>query len=506
MRILYCNVIMLLVFGIAMFIGGVAIQFLMTHIVQTQADDMVPLKNDDSALYQPWVDHGGFGSPIYNYFYVWNLTNHEDVLKGGIPKVEKVGPYVYRMFDWRENVQWSGENISFTYHNYNVFLPERTPKSLSRNEPVVLPNFALQGVVVALNQALWAGQINKVELDLVYGRIRHRLKVHNEGLFIFKTVNEALFGYTDPLIEWVIQLLVTMNIPVPAGLSSFVGLQSVDTPAFYAKSSTQYNGISDYRLTAQFRNWCGHEDLSDYWKLAPELTGSDGWQFPPSPKKVEKLFIDSLIVVVSLEDVGKETFRGIHAHRYELQQTTWQNDTEFGITHHNGAPYGLVNLTSVQGAPLFASKPHFLDADPYYHRQLDMAPANRTRDDTAILVETITGDAIAAWERIQVNILMDNELCKYLGSEDGPVPKDCFIGGEQGRFIPLFHMEQIVEIPFGEADLLKGQIYGTPQLFRTIGWIVLGLSLAVAIWIAFLFRHIKTHKKHMKGFKTNAEV
>eukprot|EP01060_Flectonema_neradi_P022319 TRINITY_DN30587_c0_g1_i1.p1 TRINITY_DN30587_c0_g1~~TRINITY_DN30587_c0_g1_i1.p1 ORF type:complete len:527 (+),score=84.68 TRINITY_DN30587_c0_g1_i1:54-1634(+) len=508
MRILYCNVILLIVFGVCMFVGGVAIQFLMTHLVSTQADDMVPLKSDDSAMFQPWVDHGGYGSPIYNKFHIWNLTNHEEVLKGGIPKVERVGPFVYRMFDWRENVQWSGENISFTYHNYNVFLPERTNANLSRSARVVVPNFALQGVMTAIQQAVWSGALKPLEADLVYVELKHQLKIHNVGLFLFKTVNEVLFGYHDPILAWLITVLKRFNMPIPAGMSSFIGLQSIDTPAFYATPSVQYNGINDYKRTAQFRSWCGNEDLSKYWKHAPELAGSDGWQFPPSPAKVEKLFIDSLIVVVTLEDVGKQDFQGIHTHRYELQQTLWKNDSQFGMTHYNYAPFGLLNLTSVQGASMFASKPYFLDADDFYHRQVDMPPADRARDDTAILVERITGDAVAAWERIQVNIQFENSLCLNLGSEDGPVPNDCFIGGEQrlGRFIPVFFMEQIVEVPPSEADLLKGQIYGTPKMYKTIGWIVFALSFAVAVWVAFLFRHIRHHKRKLKSHPFSANV
>eukprot|EP01059_Diplonema_ambulator_P013833 TRINITY_DN244_c0_g1_i4.p1 TRINITY_DN244_c0_g1~~TRINITY_DN244_c0_g1_i4.p1 ORF type:complete len:530 (+),score=201.97 TRINITY_DN244_c0_g1_i4:42-1592(+) len=471
--------------------GGLTLQFMIDGVVSQQAKDMLPLKGNDSALFQPWVDHGGYGSPVYNYQFVWNITNPKEYLEGEKPNVEKIGPFVYRMFDWRENVTWSDddakENISFTYHNYNVFIPERTSPELDLKAKVYVPNFALQGLLTTVRSALID---DPLLLKIVFEAFRVELALVDEGIILHKTIDEVMWGFEDRALLVLIEIAKERGVDVPPSVSSYIGLQAIDTPEFYAQPSIQYSGTSDYKLTAEYRTWCGLEDLSQFWPEAPEISGSDGWQFSPDPDDTINLFFDALPAVVNITKGDKDDIDGIHCHKYHLSAETWDNQSWFGQTHYLYGPNGVVNATASQTANIMVSKPHFLDADPYYASLLTgMEPADRDRDDTTIWVEPITGSGVAANQRVQINLQMSPWLCEATEHVHGPIHTDCNISE---AVVPMMIVNQVIYIPPNQADALKSQIYGIPNTVKLVAWILFGASFALIGWTALIVKAVRT--------------
>ena len=428
-----------------------------------QVKDMLPMKDNDSALFQPWVDHGGYGSPIHNHFYVWNLTNAAEYYDGTeLPKLEKIGPFIYRMFAWKEDLEWFGDNgddkefISYRYHNYNVFLPERSTTKWSTDDLVTVPNLALQGFLLQLREAFaddW------FIYDALMDIIKDAMKVEREALFVTRPIQEIVFGYKDPIIQNIIDALLESKfvknngIEIPP-IDADVALQQIDTKQFYQNKSVQYSGTSDYKKTTIFKEWCGMSDLSKFWPDAPELTGGDGWNFPPGPGDRVKLFIDGIPAVIPLDKKDKVDILGIHSHRYFIAEEVFSNSSEYGRTHDSFCPGGLLNVSRGQGAPVFISNPHFEGADPVLHQYVDMPPADSDRDSTWIAIEPITGSSVAAQEVIQINLRMDDFSCNLTGTlfhED----TSCKI---KLAYIPLMLANQYTYIPPNEADALKAQV------------------------------------------------
>ncbi|KAJ9450186.1 Sensory neuron membrane protein 2 [Diplonema papillatum] len=489
MKCVKCSFGGLVFIALIMLILGIVLQFIIDGIVVKQAENMIPLKDTDSALYEMWVDHGGYGSPIYNYYYVWNITNVDGFYAGEKAKLEKIGPFVYRLFDWRENVSWSGadkEYISFTYHNYNVYLPERSTREWSLDDTATVPNIAIQGLLLQLQDAL-----QPLEWDMAIAFIRKEMKLVGESLLITRPMRDIVFGYTDPVLESFKLFAEEFDIPLPEGFTSVVQLQAIDTPEFYASPSMQYSGTTGYKKTAEFITWCGKTNLSEYWPEDPEIKGTDGWNFPPHPDQDVYVFVDAIPAVLTLEKGESFKLLGIKSSKYYIADEIFSNTSDWGIAHFSEGPGGLINLTSVQSASVFLSLPYFLRADPYYQSRVDMPPADFERDSTWMAIEPITGASIAAQQVIQINLEMQPWLCEALRPKRDENKTICRF---EHVVMPVMLANQYISIPPNEADALKDSIYGTPHMIKTVGWIMFGLSFGIFLWASGLFNHIRTHE------------
>ena len=47
----------------------------------------------DSLVYNEWINAS---TPIYMQYFMFNLTNAEEVMEGATPNVTQIGPYSYR--------------------------------------------------------------------------------------------------------------------------------------------------------------------------------------------------------------------------------------------------------------------------------------------------------------------------------------------------------------------------------------------------------------------------
>ena len=50
-----------------------------------------------SLVYNEWTKAS---TPIYMKYYVFNLTNPDEIMEGATPNVTQLGPYSYRYTEW----------------------------------------------------------------------------------------------------------------------------------------------------------------------------------------------------------------------------------------------------------------------------------------------------------------------------------------------------------------------------------------------------------------------
>jgi len=69
---------------------------------------------------------------------------------------------------------------------------------------------------------------------------------------------------------------------------------------------------------------------------------------------------------------------------------------------------GLLNISSCwYGAPVFASYPHFYQADPYYADQVEGMKPDKDRHAMVIMLEPKTGMVLEIKARIMANLLVE---------------------------------------------------------------------------------------------------
>lgn len=99
----------------------------------------------------------------------------------------------------------------------------------------------------------------------------------------------------------------------------------------------------------------------------------------------------------------------------DLENSTL-NPTE-GWQYNNFAPSGMENLTTVAGAPLFASKPHFLDGDKSLAGSVVGMLPRREVHDTYLDIEPNTGELARAHKRLQLVYEMTNVFLPAISAE-----------------------------------------------------------------------------------------
>lgn len=197
--------------------------------------------------------------------------------------------------------------------------------------------------------------------------------------------------------------------------------------------------------------WTQAEAAAHGWYLAwdgpPEgasaVHGTTGLQFPPqwdNDKKNERtLFLDDIYRTLTLDVKSNTKVGSIHTQRLGIREQDLQS-ANCGLYPDDCNPdnadfymfglKGVLNFSKVAaGIPYFASKPHYLDADPAFIEDVEGVTPSRDLHDTFLDLDPYTGLVLSAAERLQylVNLadwdMPSLPLYKYYNwSEDVVLP------------------------------------------------------------------------------------
>ena len=150
--------------------------------------------------------------------------------------------------------------------------------------------------------------------------------------------------------------------------------------------------------------------VTDY---ANRIAGTDGNMFgAPTISDKLQVYISDIYRTVYLQ-FSKDTtdWHGVTLRRYALQLKDLANETlnpEEAWQYNSYGPSGMENLTTVAGAPLFASKPHFLDGSTSLAASVIGMVPRREVHDTYLDIEPNTGALVRAHKRLQLVYEMTN--------------------------------------------------------------------------------------------------
>lgn len=440
----------------------------------------------DSKMYENWIEPP---LPVYMKFYIFNVTNEEEILNGGKPKIVECGPYVYRMDIIKKNVTFY-PNSTVSYYNHYLFNFEPSMSVGPDSDAMYYINVPL----AYLNSYLKTSILSFDPFGLA-NRMVSSLDATN--LFSQNTVREMLFGHEDPIF---------------AALSKFgpllTGKKLEKEFGFFQRYNDSNDGL--YLMFTgkeipdranQISKWNGNKSL-DFWstKYANMINGSDGsfLGHKLTAHDTPYLFFAQMCRSMMLEYDDDAIVKGIQTIKYHLSDNFFANvstnpgNAGFCVPSGNCYDSGIMMAsTCMEDMPGFLSYPHFYNAAKKYQDAVIGLKPDKESHDSFYYTEPLTGLVIKSQRRFQLNILMQ--------------PSYHFAGLEKVR-------ETILPVLWLDASFeLRDQDVGDLKLALSISkyiWIssYVILLLGFFVFIAILFCHFKIHRRLVKVTYTKGVV
>jgi lysosome membrane protein 2 len=457
------------------FFLGIAGPIFIQNQVKDGIRSQVVVDSFDSSGYSMWQSNANAQSPpTYQQFNLFNITNPNEVLEGAKPMLVEIGPYSYRKYHVYLNVSFSadGNERQFREWEYYVFDPATSFEGASpETDSVNVINVPYQAVMGAL---FLNDQTNLWWKSLAFDVLA---SYTNSSLITRLNVSALLFGYQDPLLSLVSEL--QPNTPATFGLQP----NQTEQDALNSATTTFYTGKNDINQLGVYKKFEGKTSETCWGSPAANaIFGTDASGFYPgvSMQDLLPVFVDNLFRSAYLAANDSIEVFGIKLLNFGLRTTDLDNATvnPANAGFYQYGPGGVINLTSCsQGAPVFVSKPHFLDADPYYLSQLDGLNPNRSLHETIIAVEPYTGVTMYAHKRLQINVKLQEDMLLH------PQLR-------KNLYVPVVWIDEGGGITEDIADEFKGKIYLAETVIVVLQWVGLGCGIVffvstIAMFVVF---------------------
>ena len=389
---------------VALIVGGYFVHTEIPRYVKKRVKEAFVIDTVEAQSFTQFVSPTK-NTNIYNSYYLYNITNKEGMLeRGEQPIVSQMGPYTYLKYSYKEldTLSWSANGtINFKYHDWYEFQPHMS--SGTENDTLMTLDLGYIGLLTKVNSTT----LGPLLIDA--------LSKANHTPIVNLTVYQILWGYTNPVLKYLDEILKILNIQIP----DVVSVQQQNDPTTWLNFSSAYTGgaaadglpspPSDSLLV--LTRWAGY-DVLPYWgsKFANMINGTDGTSFQPGGLTVNgplvPVFVDSIYRSVHLSSASSRTYEGVELVSLELPPYILLD------MNHNpeNAPFGMRTTGFIPyppslGEPIYISLPHFLyanlsapDVNVTY-----LEDAGAANYDIRLDVEPITGQLFVAHKRLQVN-------------------------------------------------------------------------------------------------------
>ncbi|KAH8345862.1 hypothetical protein KR067_007776 [Drosophila pandora] len=329
--------------------------------------------------------------------YIYNVTNPDGFLSGEKPKLQEVGPFVYREDMQKVNVKFDENNYTVSYQHKKIlqFVPEL---SIDKDTPIVTPNIPLL-TLTSLSPKL--GYLLSKTISVVVSAAKFKP-------FINVTAEQLAFGYDDALVSLAhrfypkhmrpmeqMGLLLGRNGTLMEVSSIKTGMQSMDQFGYI----DSLNGM----------------DHLPHWNEEPctSIAGSEGSFFPPrdlTKSDMVHIYDKDLCRIIPLKYVERTEKDGIAADLFRLPNNSYGDaahnpENRCYDTSEYEAIQGLQNISPCQyGAPVFISNPHFFESHPDLLNSVEGLSPDREKHETYFKIQPKLGVPLEGKVRIQLNL------------------------------------------------------------------------------------------------------
>lgn len=156
-------------------------------------------------------------------------------------------------------------------------------------------------------------------------------------------------------------------------------------------------GVGDVNKVDQLRKW-NHQSETNFFKgQCAQLSGSGGEFFPPgmTKNKTVSIFSAEMCRSVLLDFEEERQIHGVKTFKYSGGDRTVDNGTLYPENEcycgGDCVPSGLFNVSACRfGTPAFMSFPHFYNADPFYHNQVQGMKPDKEKHQFSISFEPVS--------------------------------------------------------------------------------------------------------------------
>lgn len=468
-------------------------------IVDLKVASSVRLENDT----EQWDRFLDLPIPVITNVYLFTVTNSEDVLKGALPVVQEVGPYVYRQNLTRRILSTDSSEDSVTYEKHTaITFDQELSGDHTEDDMVTVINPAL----LVLTQIT-----SSVEQLVVTGCLEKIFPPEYVKLFIHSDVRTLMFegfpfanmteemGYACNIVRnQVIQKTKVMknveyiyNEEFPEVVQmlkfSYLGFKTQHPDGVY----TVNRGIDDISKLGTIMRW-NYSPFTPYYGRMESLNndtckrvrGGDSMIYPPSVSKDSsfEIFSTDICRTVKLSYAGEGTYEGIKGYRFEPSEDTFypvtpnvENDCYCTKRTLNpkGEPScyldGIVDVMDCFGAPLLLSFPHFLYAEKYLNGVRNLAAPNKSIHEIYLLLEPNTGIPLQGKKRVQLNVVLR------------PISHMPFAANLPETVLPLLWIDEGAELTQDLIDMLNDQFFDIVKIANGVKFTLIAISAAAVL-------------------------
>jgi len=442
--------------------------------------DVTMLDTKESLAYSVFANNSEY--PIGLSVYFMNLTNPDEVLQGGIPELQEIGPYNYKEYRVAYNVSWDDQHTTLSYRYYTTFQFDEETSASSDSDVVINwnPNvfpfwFVYKQVgplLPTLGQKLYEGfQLPEYSTD-------------ESRAFMKRSLREYIFGYpNDPLLALLAQEGFAPSPDYSGVIRNFTSFEDFNKNAKQDAMRTGYPEIRDLRkvvLSQDSTTVC--EDSDEM------IDGTDGGAFPRPVKRTDrpKLFAASFYRNVELEYVGDSEVYGVKTLRFILPESMWRNSPE-NQEKYSQIWNGAVNVTAcTKSIPTLLTRPRFGKGrnpsqdftDPALIAQSNVKWLDdNVATDTYFDIEPITGGSMnissssqAVWPFDVITVPDANGVSHTFLQNIRPM-----------NYVPVFWARQFISVSTKDAADFRSNVYGMMDAEEAI--FAAGLSLGILLCV-----------------------
>ncbi|XP_034255524.1 sensory neuron membrane protein 2-like [Thrips palmi] len=467
---------------------------------------------------------------------IFNVTNKEEIMRGAKPKLQELGPYVYKQHRHKVNIKYDEEADTWTYRQILIHTFDAEQSAPFKEDDVVTTiHPALMSMInIMTNIPVLAKGTMFVDAAAPL--------LFPDGIFLTTTAGALLFGGVhiacgklgsgsdadspafsmaaqNPIAnlaagKWQRNANAPSLKPRLAALITCSSFKHIKVPTmnvldngdvsfslFGYKNNTadgEYtvkSGITQPEEIAQITAWNGKATTTAWGgPTCNAVNGTQGDIFSPYIEKTSTISVFSTDICrsMTLKYLEDASYRGIPGYRFapgsEVMASAADNGNNYcfcpqvarGLTKENGClKKGALDLSGCQGIPIIVTYPHFYESDPSYLDGVEGLNPQAELHRMQLDIEPMTGTPLHGGKKMQLNWMVRQvegfELTK----------------GVRPTLFPVAWMYEGAALNTPMVDLLNGLLFSKLTILDAVKYTLLSLGLLLFLVGAVMYYRVR---------------